>query len=560
MSKRILMVLSALLVLSMLAACAAPAAPAAAPAGEQAAEGAAPAEAPAGEAPEQVIIGGFDVGPGGDPQVVPYFQGAGNVWLSKMYTPLVMMTPDFSQTTAEGSLSESWESSEDLTTWTFKLRPGVKWHDGEPFTANDVAFTFKLVNNPESVTINTGILGDIGIVEGLKEYREGAAEDVSGITVVDDNTIQFKLTAPDPRFPDKLRWAYILPEHALADLPVAEMREWDWWTTNPVGTGPFKFSAYERDQYMELVGNEDYWDGAPKLDKLINRYFADETAAVLALQAGDIDFTYVSSDVAKTMESDAAYKVFSGPSYVGNFLIFNARHPQWQDERVRKAFLYGIDRQAIVDEIYQGSAVVAPCVDPYDTYWPEDADPYAYDPDKAKALLEEAGFDTSVEYENITYYSGQLANDVMQAFQAYLSEIGVKTTPRAMEPAAWRAIVEGDLQYDIAYRGMGAGPAEFPDRFYVPDLYPTLEGGYYGIDDPQLVELIKAMNATTNFDDYKAARTAVCSYFNEKALQPFMWVGTRYGIARDGLENFYYFPAPGGGPYLDHSETWSVAK
>ena len=101
MSKRILVILSALLILSMLAACAAPVA---APAGEQAAAPteAAAAEASSGEAPEQVIIGGFDVGPGGDPQVIPYFQGAGNTWLSKLYTPLVMMAPDFSQTTAEG--------------------------------------------------------------------------------------------------------------------------------------------------------------------------------------------------------------------------------------------------------------------------------------------------------------------------------------------------------------------------------------------------------------------------------------------------------------------------
>src|SRR5690606_19154209 len=323
---------------------------------------------------------------------------------------------------------------------------------------------------------------------------------------------------------------------------------------------PFKFSAYERDQYMELVGNPDYWDGAPKLDKLINRYFADETAAVLALQAGDIDFTYVSADVAKSMEGDAGFTVFSGPSYVGNFLIFNARNPQWQDENVRKAFLYGIDRRSIVDDIYQGSAVVAPCADPFDTYWPADADPYAYDPEKAKQLLADAGYDTSATYELPTYYTGQLANDVVQAFQAYLSEIGVSVTPRFMEPAAWRAIVEGDLNYDIAYRGMGAAPAQFPEQFYVPGGYPTLEGGYYGIDDPELTGLIDAMNATTNFEDYKAARTAICSYMNQTALQPFMWVSTRYGIARDGLENFYYFPAPGGGPYVDHSETWSVAK
>ncbi len=559
MSKRLMALLSSLLILSMLAGCAAPVA---APAGEQSAapEAAAP-EAAAGEAPEQVIIGGFDVGPGGDPQVIPYFNGAGTTWMSKLYTPLVMMSSDFSELTPEGSLSESWESNEDLTTWTFNLRPNVKWHDGEPFTAEDVKFTFKLVNDPESVTINTGIYGGpISIVEGLQEYRDGTADDVSGIVVVDDNTVQFNLTAPNPRFPDLLRWTFILPQHALQDMPVAEMREWDWWFTNPVGTGPFKFSAYERDQYMELVGNPDYWDGAPKLDKLINRYFADETAAVLALQAGDIDFTYVSADVAKSMEGDAGFTIFSGPSYVGNFLIFNARHPQWQDENVRKAFLYGIDRQSIVDDIYQGSAVVAPCADPFATYWPADADPYTYDPEKAKQLLADAGYDTSATYELPTYYTGQLANDVEQAFQAYLGEIGVKVTPRFMEPAAWRAIVEGDLNYDIAYRGMGAAPAQFPEQFYVPGGYPTLEGGYYGIDDPELTGLIDTMNATTTFEEYKAARTAICSYMNQTALQPFMWVSTRYGIARDGLENFYYFPAPGGGPYVDHSETWAVAK
>src|SRR5690606_11615415 len=157
MSKRLMALLSTLLILSLLAGCAAPVA---SPAGEQAAapEAAAP-EAAAGEAPEQVIIRGFDVGPGGDPQVIPYFNGAGTTWMSKLYTPLVMMSSDFSELTPEGSLSESWESNEDMTTWTFNLRPGVKWHDGEPFTAEDVKFTFKLVNDPESVTINTGIYG-----------------------------------------------------------------------------------------------------------------------------------------------------------------------------------------------------------------------------------------------------------------------------------------------------------------------------------------------------------------------------------------------------------------
>ena len=140
------------------------------------------------------------------------------------------------QTTADGSLSESWESTEDLTTWTFNLRQGVSGMTVSPSPPTTWPSP-SLVNNPESVTINTGILGDIGIVEGLKEYREGAAEDVSGITVVDENTIQFKLTAPDPRFPTSCAGPMSCPSTRYR-LPVAEMREWDWWTTSPVGTGP----------------------------------------------------------------------------------------------------------------------------------------------------------------------------------------------------------------------------------------------------------------------------------------------------------------------------------
>ena len=156
---------------------------------------------------------------------------------------------------------------------------------------------------------------------------------------------------------------------------------------------------------------------------------------MLCFQAGDIDFTYVSSDVAQSMEGDAAYQVFR-PLLRGELPGLHARHPQWQDENVRKAFLYGIDRQAIVDDL-QGFRRSCALRRPVQHLLAG----------RRRDLCLRSGHGQAVagrrrlrhvgrEYEAPTYYTGQLANDVMQAFQAYLSEIGVKTTPRFMEPAA----------------------------------------------------------------------------------------------------------------------------
>ena len=162
--------------------------------------------------------------------------------------------------------------------------------------------------------------------------------------------------------------------------PPTEIQSSDWWFTSPIGTGPFKFDSYEKDQFMALVPNEYYWDGAPELDQLVNRYFVDETAAVLALESGDIDFTYVSADVAARFEDNPDFVIFAGPSFVTNLFNFNYKRDVWKDERVRKAFMYGIDRQSILDQVFNGTAIAAPCLDPYPQFWPEDANYYEYDP------------------------------------------------------------------------------------------------------------------------------------------------------------------------------------
>ncbi|MCA9838197.1 MAG: ABC transporter substrate-binding protein [Trueperaceae bacterium] len=504
------------------------------------------------------LIGGFDVGPGGDPQVIPFHNFAGNTWLAKIYTPLVMMTPDFGEATAEGSLSESWEMNEAATIWTFHLRDGVKWHDGEALTAQDVKFTAELISAPDAVVKRTLLTaeGQPTNIQGWTEYNAGSADEISGIVAADDTTVEFHLIEPDPRFYDSIRWFYILPEHAI-DFSPSEFQSTDWWFSKAIGTGPFKLSAYEKDQYMELVPNEYYWDGAPKLDKLINRYFTDEAAAVLALESGDIDFTYVGGDIAAKFEGDPDYVVYQGPSFVTNLFNFNYQRDAWKDKRVRQAFMYGIDRESILRDVFNGTAQATPCNDPYPTFWPEDANYYPYDPAKARQLLDEAAADginvRGGNYEIPTYYTGQLPKDILTVMQANLADIGVNANPLFIDVPSWRVKVDDNADFDFTYRGYGAGPAFIATNWYT-------EGNQWGIDDPNYATLVDAMNKAFTPEEYKAARTDLCRYQNEDATFAYFWVSTRYGVAKAGIENFYYFPAPGGGPYVDHAELWDKGE
>ena len=498
------------------------------------------------------LVGGFDVGPGGDPQVALYQHSAGAYWLSKLYTPLVMMTADFGEHTSEAALALKWEPNEDATIWTFTLRNNVKWHDGTPFTANDVKFTAELIGASDAVVVRRGFEKPKN-VKGWIEYNEGKADGIAGIKVVNDTTIEFHLIEGDARFFDTVRWFYVLPQHAV-DFASADLQTTDWWFTRPVGTGPFKFSAYEKDQYMELVPNEFYWDGKPKLDKLINRYFADEAAAVLALNSGDIDFTYVSADVAAGFQGKEDYQIFSGPSFVANLYNFNYQREAWQDKRVRQAMMYGIDRQSILSDVFNGTAVATPCNDPYPAFWPEDANYYEYNPAKARELLAAAkadGIDVSGgRYEIPTYYTSQLAKDILTVMQANLADIGVNATPLFIDVPSWRVKVDSNADFDFTYRGYGAGPAYIDAQWYI-------KGNQWGIEDSKYDDLVGAMNAAFSPEDYIKARTELCRYQNSEATFAYFWVSTRYGVAKAGIKDFYFFPAPGGGPVVDQSHLWN---
>lgn len=500
------------------------------------------------ETSENTLIGAFDVGPGGAPGVIPYMDTAGRTWLSKIWSPLVSWNADISD--LEPQLATSWSANEDYTVWTFNLREGVLWHDGEPFTADDVVFSLNLAMNPDAATAFPG-------------FSQLSRDTVAEVRAVDDLTVEFELNEANPRLPYNLILLWILPEHALADLNPADYQNSDWFFTEAIGTGPFMHEEFQRDQFWSLVANPNYWRGAPKLDRLINRYFADETSAILALEAGEIDFTYVSGDVALGFQGNADYQVFEGPSGVSNYLIFNERDERFSDVRVRQAFLYAIDRQAIVETVLQGTAEVIPCIGAFPSMYPpaEELNDYAYNPDMARQLLAEAGFDASEPVEVVTYYDSQFHADALAAIQAFLSDVGVTIVPIQQDVPTYNSYFYTGEGWTISYRGIAAGLANFPFPFYEPGGQPTtdglpLSGGMY----QEMIDLIAQARVEGDPEAYVGLIQDICAFQNQNATEGYMWTASRYGVASSDLVDFYWFPAPAGGPYEDHPELWSVGE
>lgn len=495
------------------------------------------------------LSGGFDVGPGGlQGNFNPLAATSGFTWLSIYFEPLVSY--DETLGTIVGVLASSYEESEDKLTYTFKLSD-AKWHDGQAFTAKDAKFTLDLARN-----------GKTGSVLAARLTT------VSAIETPDDRTLVVKLSAPAAGFMDTMTKVLMLPEHALSKIAPDQLAKNSWWSTAPIGTGPFKFTRYVTDQYVELAANTDYRAGKPALEKVINRYFANPAAATAALRAGEIQFTYVDSNDLAAFQNNEDYRVIEGNSFVVNYLGFNHDSPIWKDLRVRQAVMHAINRDAIVQSLYGGAAKAANCAYVVDKLVPDNLDAYAYDPEKAKQLLSEAGWDTingDKPITLLTYYTTPLATNVLAAVQAMLAQVGINVTPRAVDTPTYNSIVlnptPDTAQFQMVYAGLQNGPdpsitnvglneKQIPPagpnvvRARMPELNAALDGA---LAEPDVTK------RDNRYQD-------VCRVMNSQLPWATLWVANRYGVASSKLKDFVWTPAPGGGPYAAHPEKWAVSE
>ena len=496
-----------------------------------------------------VMVGGFDVGPGGYPgNFNPLAATAGYQWLNLYFETLVLY-----ETTAleniVGALAATFEANAARTEYTFHLAPNVMWHDGTPFTSADVAFTIDLAKDARSGSINGSRLAD-----------------VTEVRTPDPATAVLVLAKPNAGLLDTLTRLMMLPKHALDPLPRDGLDHNPWWSKTPVGTGPFSFVRYETDQFVELKANPGYRRGRPKLDGLLNRYFKNTAGAVAALRAGEIQFSYVEADEAQSFAGNNAFAAIDGNSWVINYVGFNHAAGMWSDVRVRRALMHAINRDAIVKSVLKGAADIANSIYIAARFLPGDLDPYAYDPAIAKVLLTEAGWDKingNKPLTLLTYYNTPLAANVLAAIQAMLAQVGVNVVPRAVDVPTYNGIVYSKTpdatQYPLVYAGAPNGPdpgianlalneSQLPPaganimRVRIPALNAALDGALAEVDDKKRTALFQQVEKT----------------FNSELPWAPLWVQKRYGIVSAAVHNFVWTPAPGGGSYDQHAETWAL--
>ena len=272
-------------------------------------------------------------------------------------------------------LAESWTANASLTEYTFRLRRGAKWHDGQPVTADDVKFTIDATLNPK---VNAGMAGVVSAI--------------SQVTAVDAATVRMTLKAPYASLPVMLGYNIaIVPKHLLdgQDLnqPVAFIQ-------HPVGSGPFKFKTFAQDSHLEVEANKEYYGGAPLLDGIVFKVIPDGNARLAQLKSGDIDFTVIDPPQLAAVQGVPNLEVRRAPQVNYYFFAINHERPKFADARVRQALSYAIDKQAIVKNILKGDGRVAtgpinPLLAPY--YNPK-VEAYPYSLEKAQSLLAEAGW------------------------------------------------------------------------------------------------------------------------------------------------------------------------
>ncbi len=492
------------------------------------------------------MTGGFDVGPGGAPQLFnPLTAGAGFTWYEKYFSHLMIYDVNF--TKLSGDLAESFDASADAKMYTFHLRKGVTWHDGQPFTSDDVKFSIELYKNPDSAAIQAARLAN-----------------VMSVTTPDPQTAVFTLGASDVTILDTLALVIMLPKHSLASYAPKDLVKNEWWQTNPIGTGPFKWSKYVPDQYTELVAFDGYWRGRPKLDKLINRFFKESGSALIALQKGEIQFTYLTLDEADAAKKNASVTVIPGPrKWRTTSSSTSATHGFRTCACGRRSSTRSTGSRSWIS-CTRGMRTLTPCIFDNPKYINKDANPYKRDVNKAKQLLKDANWNPNMgqPLEIVTYYNDQQSMDVLVALQQQLADAGITVKVRAVDVPTFNAIFSKDTpDFTLAYAGLGNGPD--PDSTsvgYLTTSFAPKGSNRSFYSNPDLDKLYLA--GRSELDPAKRAEIYqnACKIENEQLPDGWLWVAQRFGAATKNVQNFVYTPAPGGGRYYDQAELWTVAK
>ena len=350
--------------------------------------------------------------------------------LTKIRRPNMNVVPDLA----------TWTVSADNLAYTFRLRSGVKWQDGQPFDAQDVKFTLEYLGHPDFPRT----FPDLNNVDGAAAYKKGQASSISGITITGPAEVQFKLLAPSALFLPNLASLTLLPRHILQTIAPANAAK-SSFARKPIYTGPYRVQEWRPGDSITFDASPHYFGGHPSLDRLVMKVISDDSALNAQLSTGEIHLALIDPDHFQNYVGKPEYTTQELAGLSNQYLQFDLTNPSFSDPRVRQAMSHAIDRQSVVKSFLKGLgdpsyAFASPTAFIFNPNAPK----FPYDLQRANALLDEAGWrmgpdgvraDSGRRLEfkmNVVSTASESVNGA-QVVQPFLEKVGIKYSLNLMD-------------------------------------------------------------------------------------------------------------------------------
>lgn len=469
-----------------------------------------------------------------------------------MFLPLMELDADLN---FEGMLADSI-TTEDNKNFIVHIDDAATWSDGTPVTADDVVYTALRLASP--VIGNTAMMYYVFEGVGDDGFVAEGAESIDGIQKVDDKTVQFttKEEIPLTTFENSYaRYLLTLPKHVIEQYSEEELSTADWFNHPDVVSGPFIVTDFDVDHYISYEANKDYWKGAPKIDKL-NIKIVDGSQLYAGLQSGEIDITQQTmSDIPQedyeSVEAlDNVDVVYGSPVTNQSVFIQTKNVP---DVKVRQAMLYAIDRQQILEELLNGHGeIVDGFLSSASPFYDDSLTPVSYDPEKAKALLEEAGWDGS---QTIRFYVNSGDSTFVNAASIIAAEwaaVGIKAEIQTVDFATLMSVA-GTEDYDVLAVQYTYAPVDpYPDVAWLLGG----EGSWTSYSDDTLNDALTKSQLTSDPEETKELFSVV-----DKKVQEDVPMFSAYVISAQGaVSKRITGAAPSVYGFFNDVQNWDVVE
>jgi ABC-type transport system substrate-binding protein len=438
-------------------------------------------------------------------------------------------------------LAYKWEESEDHLVWTFYLRDDVRWSDGTPSTADDHLFTIDMITNPEFGSPLSSYWKD---VKGYQDVQDGKADHLAGVEKIDDYTFSITFDVVKRREPVEWSQYYLMPYHKMKDQTVAEWQ--DMKVEDRINVGPYYVTDMEKDQYYAFKANPYFYLGEPRIDEWVYRAIPNWAVLVAGLKSGEIDVADVTPlDEVPGLREAENLQIVPDAVARGYMFWFNQQN-ELIPQKIRQAMQKSVDRQLIIDTLWEGYGWTYPCRAQPQGVPLEGVIPDAniYDPEAAKALIQEAideGWDPESEIRLQYYYTTEFTKQIMAAVADMWTDVGLNINYSIMpEDKVIEQFYEtGD--YEVLY-GCCADPGttehwnQLYNYYYGGLQYPD---GYNAtlVNIPELDEAVVTINETFDRQEEIAAFQTACTILNEQVVDMPLWMSPGLWTMNNRLHN-----------------------